>query len=60
VVTDDLEEVNHQDRALDDQKVVVVDVDENVDVANSVADHHLHYDVVNVDYEVLVHPSSFA
>jgi hypothetical protein len=33
-VKDDLVEVNHQDRALNDQMVVVVDVDENVDVAN--------------------------
>jgi hypothetical protein len=59
VVINDLVEVNHQNRALNDQMVAVVDVDENVDVANLVVDHH-RYDVVNVDYEVLVRPSSFA
>jgi hypothetical protein len=34
VVKDDWVEVNHRDRVLDDRMVVVVDVDENVDVAN--------------------------
>jgi hypothetical protein len=61
VVKDDWVEVNHQDRALNDRMVVVVD--ENVDVANSVVDHHHHhhhYDIVNEDYDVVDQSSSFA
>jgi hypothetical protein len=59
VVKDDLVEVNHQNQALNDRMVVVVD--ENVDVANLVAvDHHLHYDVAYEDYDVVDQTSSFA
>jgi hypothetical protein len=59
-VKDDLVEVNHQDQALNDRMVVVVD-DENVDVTNSVVvDHRLHYDVINEDYDVVDQTSSFA